>query len=557
MAKKILFLQLSPEFGSTKFGPFTGAEIRLGNDPGRNDIVLPENLGVSVEHCRVVKQQGDETFIVAPVDRTSLVFVWRKDGRPPKQITAPQALTDGDGFSLGAAEGPRFIIVLEYPKAAGGPSDDGGPKAGIGKAASKLSSKGLLDEIKRRGFAKAVSSSLGHGAVNAWTFIKSGAFLQPRYIIIGLMLVSGYLFAGTMSCGLAASVYDGQSKAETITKLKDECGVTDVEEGPPSINKQTAKIMGPAGADFKSILDKDPDLAALYTKKLASIKGNAAQYDWVRAKGQTPLSQWQAYLAKSTSYYDPALVRVFTYLAATPNDPKDYQLFRIFENPEKGFSCYRGPLQLSWRQADRFGMSNLFLDVPVDIVVAGQGARDEIQPLLEAEPAKVGEIITLGADDEIVLDPIVQQENLECMYVKGDDDRDKVNDLPGNLKELLGKKGKGLPGPDAKGNYILNRMFKYYAADWQRGYKDAKFDDPKKTLTAQLDATSSAQDDAKAKTMDQVAELMARAAIIPCLGIIGNDEAPQWMLDDASVKNDSKWDCAGFLFLIDESAARR
>lgn len=555
MAKKILFLQLSPEFGSTKFGPFTGAEIRLGNDPGRNDIVLPENLGVSVEHCRVVKQQGDETFIVAPVDRTSLVFVWRKDGRPPKQITAPQALTDGDGFSLGAAEGPRFIIVLEYPKPAGGAPDAGGPKAGLGKAAQKLSSKGLLDEIKRRGFAKALTSSLGHNLANAFTFIKSGTFLQPRYIIVGLMLFSGYLFAGTLSCGLAASMYDGQSKADEITTLKDQCGVTDAEEGPPTINKQTKKLLGAAGPGFKEILDKDADLAALYTKKLASIKGNAAQYDWVRSKGSTPLSQWQGYLAKSSAY-DEALVRVFTYLAATPNDPKDFQLFRIFENPEKTFSCYRGPLQLSWRQADRFGMSNAMLDVPVDITVAQQGAKDEIQPLIEAEPAKVGEVITLGADDEIAIDPIVQQENLECAYVKGDDDRDKINDLPGNMKELLGKKGKGLPGPEAKGNYLLNRMFKYYAADWQRGYKDAKFDDPKKTLTAQLDATSSATDDAKKNTLDQVAELMARAAIVPCLGIIGNDEAPDWMLKDAGVKNDSKVDCAIFLFLIDESAAK-
>ena len=38
------FLQLAPEFGGTKFGPFDQGEVRLGSDPSNSDITLPATL---------------------------------------------------------------------------------------------------------------------------------------------------------------------------------------------------------------------------------------------------------------------------------------------------------------------------------------------------------------------------------------------------------------------------------------------------------------------------------------------------------------------------------
>jgi hypothetical protein len=134
MAKRQVFLQLTPEFGGTKFGPFQGAEIRLGSEPGRNDIVLPEGLGVAPEHARLVKQP-DESFILSPVERTAQIYLYRVDGRPPKPVQSPIAVVMGDGFSLVTQEGPRFIIVLEMEKRAAGGDDKGG--GALGKAKSK------------------------------------------------------------------------------------------------------------------------------------------------------------------------------------------------------------------------------------------------------------------------------------------------------------------------------------------------------------------------------------------------------------------------------------
>ena len=71
MAETVTFLELAPEFGGTRFGPFTGFEIRLGSDPTRNDITIPESLGVAPEHVKVLRQP-DGSFILAPVDRSLL-----------------------------------------------------------------------------------------------------------------------------------------------------------------------------------------------------------------------------------------------------------------------------------------------------------------------------------------------------------------------------------------------------------------------------------------------------------------------------------------------------
>ena len=47
MSRNHTFLQLAPEFGGTKFGPFEHVEIRLGSDPANSDITLPEALGAA------------------------------------------------------------------------------------------------------------------------------------------------------------------------------------------------------------------------------------------------------------------------------------------------------------------------------------------------------------------------------------------------------------------------------------------------------------------------------------------------------------------------------
>lgn len=549
MAKKILFLQLSPEFGSTKFGPFQGAEVRLGADPGRNDIVLPENLGVSAEHAKLVKQQ-DDAFIVAPVDRTSQVFVHRKDGRPPKQITAPQALTEGDGFSIGGADGPKFIIVLEFPKSAKAAPD--GPKGGLGKAAQRLSGKSLMAEIKRLGFAKALTSKTGAALAKAYTFIKTGAFLQPRYIILGLFLLTGYIFAGTMSCGLAGLAFDNSAKADKIQDLENQCGIDSDDGEALNIGKQVKKMGGPAGADYKNIIDRDADLAALMYKKMHQIKQNSVAYEWAGEK-KSNVETFRKSLEKATSYYDEPLVRVLTYLAAMRGDPASFGEFRIEQDGEGKETCYRGPLALSWRQGKRFELESLYLEAAVETTVADQGDRAVVEPLLEGEAKKMNETVDLADGDTIAFDNVTQLEKFRCAYQEGEDTRKDLEKLPVALKDVLGKKAKDTPNTPGA-NYVLNRLYRYYAADWYRGYKDAKFSEPKLGLASQLENAGSATKGDLEKTKDRVATTLAAAAVLPCLLITGNAEAPEYLVKDALAEK-SKVDCAILLYFVDEKAA--
>lgn len=546
MAKRIVFLQLAPEFGSTKFGPFPGAEIRLGSDPGRNDIVLSEALGIAPEHARLVKQQ-DDTFLIAPVERTSQVWVWRADGRPAKQITAPMALQAGDGFSLVSAEGPRFIIVLEYPKPAVTAKD--GPKGGLGKAAKKLSAGTLMEEIKRRGLATALTSSAGNFAASAWTFIRSGTFLQPRYIVLGMTIAAGWIFAGTMSCGAIGLAVDGQNKASALETCEErlkpyEGGASEVEgEDAYTLNNQTEVLLG--DKDWKRALTEDADLRTDYVKALKYIKANGSKYEWIRKKSN-PVTKMHDQLMGNNGF-TPKMVRAFTYLAA-PEGNDTEQLFHIGFDGAGVDNCYRGPALISWRMASRMEFGSIFLDSPMDSAVVQQGSREVAELALEGEATKIGQTVDLVEGDEISYDPVIQG-GKQCAYVVGPDERDDANTILPNLKKFIGSKAAGLPAEPEPG-WLTKRTLKFYAGDFTRGYEDLKFNGSD-NVTITLDQPTVPKD-AQEHARAQVAMFMAKAAYLPCLAIQGSDGKPADFLKEDAHATNSKITCAMFSFLIDE-----
>jgi len=242
------YLLLAPEFGGTKFGPFSGMEIRLGSDPSRNDVVLPEALGVLPEHVRVLSQ-GNDSFIVAPTERTAGVYVWRA-GQRAKQILTPMAVTGGadtftaDAFSLVTADGPKFYIVREEVKKAAGEMGNS-----IAKAKKRLSSGSILEEIKRVGIVWLVTTELGKMGRVLYTFFRSGAFLHPRYVVgYGLTMI-GWVFAGGTAC-MAFNIASNKGVAEAETdrcqQRLDLCSGTKpgVNSDVTSLHSLTARILG-------------------------------------------------------------------------------------------------------------------------------------------------------------------------------------------------------------------------------------------------------------------------------------------------------------------------
>lgn len=339
---------------------------------------------------------------------------------------------------------------------------------------------------------------------------------------LGSVWLALSLLVGCVTCGPGTTQKALMCVADDVIEPPDpHCDSTDA----PTLLTQTEKLLGPAGHDVRMALTKDSLLTRAYLAALGAMRSDPAPYDWVRTSSAAPLTAWHDALAGDDAY-DPALVRVFTYLAAIPDDPTDFQRFRILANPEGTPSCYRRPLALSERQAHRARLAHTTLAAPVLTDVAAQGSREEIGPLLDAEAATFDPTLRLGPNDDLAIDPIVQMLDRECAYARGDDNRDNTAALPALLAPWVGTHAAGMPDDPGKSSYILNRMVRWFAADLQPGAGKMTLDDPAITLSDHLDQYVALTKGEKQAVIDDVGALMARAALVPCLAVLG-DGAPR------------------------------
>jgi hypothetical protein len=539
MAKRLVFLQLAPEFGSTKFGPFAAAEIRLGSDPGRNDITLPEALGVAPEHARLVKQP-DESFILAPVERTANVYVHRADGRPPKQVTAPVAVVGNDGFSLVSPEGPRFIIVLEFPKQA---ANDPQSKDHFSKAKGKLSKRSFMEEVKRQGLTRALTTGIGQQIQAGWTFVKSGAIFQPRYIILGVTIMAGWALAGAGACTVSGLAYQNNAMSQDLDDCKGDLSAAVGGGDDMTLSDVVVKLLG--DTDWSRVLAEDPMLREMYVQRLRVVRANADKYSWVHKRTNSPYTDFRKRLESSN--LPPNLVRVVSYMAALEGFNRDRQ-WEYVVNSSAGESCGRGPLLLTWRQGKNLKFDPLQLDAAIDATTASQG---NIGDLVAALQKTAGEPVTID-EGTINREEGTVQGGGQCVFVQGDDQRADINELARALKQEIGPTASGLPR-EGDSYWIVMRLLKMYAADFERGYEDVKFDQGNLVPSVALDSVSSLTDDRKKYALQNTADVMARATLLPCLAMM--DKQTQKKAEE--IEKDipkSKLTCGMLLFMIEENA---
>lgn len=513
MSDHYTFLQLAQEFGGTRFGPFQGVEIRLGSDPGRNDITLPETLGVSPEHLKVLIQT-DGSYILAPIERTAAVFFWRNGSTRSKQIGAPMAVQAGDGFSLVSPEGPRFYIQMiekrqEAQKAA---EESEGPGF---RAPAGLTGSGLWAEIRRRGFATVFASSIGNFALRAWTFVKTGQAFQPRYVIAGMMIVSGWVFAGGAGCG-ALSLNSSKAKSQKqLTDCRDQLGVGDPTSGggDPTVAGLTQKILN--DRSWQNTIDTDKELYDAYAKELRIIFGDPARYKRAYSNPSGAFARFKA--ALEAQGLPPNLVRVMAYAAALPgHQDRDWSLV---EDSDGNEVCGRGPLGLTYAQAYRLGLSNVQLDAMFESQEAGSNDLQATVTRLEETAARIGAPTTF--DHDLVKGAGVQlQGGVECKYVDGDDDRDDIRAVAAEVSRRLGPGARGLPG-ESDSYWIASRVVKLYAMDFRRGYDDLDFDPKRAPSVAMADVKS----DRKDYAIREAAATIARAVAVPCLARLDKEVA--------------------------------
>lgn len=530
MARSVTFLQLAPEFGGTKFGPFEAAEIRLGSDPGSNDITLPETLGVASQHVKLLRQQ-DNSFIIAPVDRAAPVFHYRAGVARPKQVTAPLAVQGGDSFSLVTPEGPRFVIVVESdPRAIQAASAEAsGPDWAkrMQPSAAKVG-RGLMAEVKRRGWAAVITTRLGNTWMRAWTMIRTGSIFSPVYIVSGMLMLSGWLFAG----GSACTVFQlNKSKAQfsgQLSSCKDQLGVAQGADGDltdPTVPDLTRIVL--EDPEWKNTVESDTDLYAAYARSLREVYAEPLKYRWVYTRKGSPYTQFAA--ALKSAGLPPSLVRVFAFAAASPTYERSWTLVNDSEGAEV---CGRGTLGLTYRQAFNLGMTTLQPDALVESQIAGSNDLALLKEKLDSTLKEANTtfeyrtdmIQTTGAD---------LQGGLACVYVDGTDDRTDLKAIAQAIKDKVGaSQTKNLPSEGSQ-FWVASRLVMFFAHEFKA------YELERMAFTAGMSPSiaMSTKDVKQARrdfAVKEAARLMARAAAIPCLARFDKEqrEIPEWFMKE-------------------------
>lgn len=510
-----LYLTLAPEFGGTRFGPFEGLEARLGSNPERCHITLPEALGVAKEHCKVIRQ-GGASMILAPADRTAAVWLWKGDARRPMQVQTPTAVRPGDSFALVTQDGPRFFIELaELPpelKAKRSPNRRGPQNLTAGKFAS--AGKDLF-------LARLYTYGPVSIAMRGLHFVKSGAIWQPRILILMAVTGFGYLSTAGASCAAFKFKSDLGAANAAVEECKEQSAFAGSVGDKPeswSVNELAGQMLG---NQVGTALGKDSDLYGKVKTEAARIVNDADRYAWLQSKSSAveDFAGWRERVEKAEEI-DPVTRKLAIYVAATPRRTKgDWN--KVLDSRETEV-CGRGAARLTFRQARNLGLDNVQPDafiagdstgVAGDETERGKLVRKTIEEALDTPP----EPLPPTAVD------IISAGEQACIRAEGDDDRDAPAKVVKMLTEELGKEAGYVPGPDTTFGAIA-RIAKLYAADvpgqrfGARATGIANFS--KGMLSTTLSEVAGGD-----WVLDRTAEVIARSMVLPCDAVLNMKKA--------------------------------
>lgn len=520
LSELAVYLLLAPEFGGTRFGPFEGLEVRLGANPDRCHIVLPESFGVLAEHVKVIRQ-GPQNLILAPAERTATVFVWRKGARKPEQLSSPVAVRPGDGFSLVTPSGPRFTVQLdELPPEVKKQREEAARRVGVGRR--RLTKESLAAEGKRQIFTRLLVMGPMQYIQRAWIFVKSGAIYQPRNIFFGAFLLSGYIFGGVSSCRGRKS----RASLATTSQRLQSCEKSNkfLEEKGENVAEWTFADLAAGVTDSTQIgasLEGDGKLSDMVREEAKFVLQDAKRYEWLLGRGgRAQREEFNAWLGRveQSERLDNNTRHVVTWLAAQPG--RTTGEFDPVENSSGTEVCGRGPLRMTYRQALHLG-----LQAQPD---GWQRGRDitTLEDTLERDALIDATLSDAGmARGEETLETDLEGINQEgaCVYADGDDDRVIQGRLLSRLERQLGEKATEVPFSTATHATSI-RLGLYYAADTPRidlrdGRPSIDFANPGATASSVLGQLDSGGDWA----LKQTARALARSIVLPCRARLEGD----------------------------------
>lgn len=525
---KAIYLRLSPEFGEHRFGPYENLEVRVGSDR-QNCAICIENFGALPIHCKLLIQ-GEKDLILVPSERSAEVFLWRKN-KIPEQIFGATAVVPGDAFSIIMQNGPKFIIEWdELPEEIKVAREKAASRSGVGR--NRLSKKSMGDEVKRQAFTQLLVMGPMQLLQRAVIFVKSGAIYQPRNIIAGAVLLSGWIIGGSMSCRASKQAGVAQAATERFDdcdkKLQKHEGATAGE-----IGVSDAVFYISNSDNLRLLLEEDDDLFERVKKKSKSLfrQDLSWLFDPKRSAHASEVGSWIKSVQSFKDSFDPDTARLLMW-NVSEKDRKSTD-FYIDQNPNGGMQCGRGILQFSYQQATHLG-----LKVQPDVFHEGNSAKltsKEKQDLLKTTMLHTLDIDEDSDDAKAVLESLGGKEltlkwpkgkNVKetCLYISDvDDDRDDATKVLSGIQEIIGLNKKELPRTSNQVSPGARIATLYIAGIDRKDFRDSfplsKFDDY--SLSESLDGLEGGD-----LVLEQTAEAIARSLVYPCrLVLEGNEKA--------------------------------
>ena len=523
--EKVLFLRLSPEFGGTRFGHFEQRVVRLGSDASC-DIAIAQGFGVAPDHAQVIFD-GPTNIIVAPADRAADVYLWKPGAPRPELVSTPTAIRPGESFSLATPNGPRFIIELDdLPEEVRAARERfGGPKIG----GRKLTGKAMADEVKRQAWTTLLVTGPAQLAQRAYIFVKSGAILQPRNIILGITILGGYIIGGASFCSARKSAGDLVSAQARVKSCEENLATETGGASDPvkmSFSDLASKIVG--STTVATAIRKDKQFREVVKERTKMLLMDASAYDWLyggRSKRANVFVRWREKLEQNDKL-NGDMVRVLPWLAAPPNAlPLSEPHYRRSINSENADACVRGPLRLTYRQALALGMEaqpDAFHRGSASSIEENSIREEKIKAVLSNEGVEVPDELTLNVQAADT------SSKAYCVYAEGDDDRDSLNKIMPKLRRHFDTNDDKTVPLASSGPGITARVARWYAADLQTMSYDPSTGvasglpfktKGSATIKPVFDNEGSRGDWA----IERAADIYARSIAVPCLGVLNNE----------------------------------
>ena len=187
-----IFLNLAPQLGGTRFGPFEGPYVGIGSDPEQCQVVLPAEYGVYPVHIWLTPGNAGWVIQMAVQGASTFLTTSNYESLPLQEAVE---LHDGDSFAVGAPHGPAFTIETATSK-----KKSAANRIRLG-GRQRPTANGIGNEVMRQISTKAMTNGTFAQFSQLFFRARSGAMFQPRYIVGALIGLGGTVCAGCAGLG--------------------------------------------------------------------------------------------------------------------------------------------------------------------------------------------------------------------------------------------------------------------------------------------------------------------------------------------------------------------